>query len=276
MQPRARRDMLSRLAPILSDVCVNVDADLSFGVRCGPDDVIDLATRPTPAGVRLYDSVAGFTAPADWDAFGVVGLGTARTLSGQAPLPERLVVAHLADRHGWAMTTTGPPGGPYETVGPAAGGLLADACLRVLGLPTAPTSRSPLEFFARCWLTSLRDTGCSRQWSAVAAAFPGGGPRAHAGGGPIELVDHGRLMALSHGWGALRRACAEGELVEVDLPPQLAGWMDDAMFARWVCDGPGPFDVLVTEALAHLAVSVARKVAWVLRAWGLEPGAQET
>lgn len=275
MHPHSVGEVLARLAPLLSDACASSGTDFAVGVCLDTRGTIDLATKPSSPGVRLFDSIAGFLAPPEWQAFGVVGQGRARWLhpgsQGGAgePQPSELVVAHLRARDGTVVTTFGPPGGPYEANSGAPAGLLLDACLRVLSLPTPTAPYTPLEYFARSWLAALGQRPCTTEWSAVARAFPGGGPHGRLGSGPIELADHGRLVALTHGWDDLRRACADGHLPDTEVAPQVAAWMDDHMFARWVCEGPHRFDQLADETLARLAAPVARKVSWVLRAWGL-------
>lgn len=270
---------LAQLAIVLCHTVADVAVDVLVGVSFGPPQPpegageLQVAVQPTPPGVRLFDAVAGFIAPQEWDAFGVAGLGRASLMEAREAGYEERIVAHLVGRDGAAVSAIGPAAGPFELTSDAAGGFLADACRRALGLPsTAPDPPSPLGFWADAWLTALQRArpGALRSWEQVTAAFPGG-LSSRTAPSPLHLVEEGRRLALAHPWPELRTACADGRLVVDDLTPEVAAWMDDAMFACWAGEGAVPLATLAEDVVERLPPALGRRVSWVLRSWGVLP-----
>jgi hypothetical protein len=106
-----------------------------------------------------------------------------------------------------SLVTTGPHDPPV--------GHLADAMQRVLGLPTPPPPVPVDHLHARLWADRV-----------LAAVLAG------------ERVDRRRVRALQPGrsrsWADVRTACAAGAWGELGVDPEVAEWMDDGTFARWV------------------------------------------
>jgi hypothetical protein len=283
MRPNRRQKALTHLAVVLCEAVAGADHDAVVGARFERSADVELFLRPTDPGRSCLDVLLGFEAPASWDAVGVAAVGRAHVLE-PAPLPElqafgpgdALVVGFLTTRDRRCVTATGPPDGPFRAVHGSVVGRVADACARALGLPTTPPARaSPLHWWARCWLDELAArTTAGRPPTRSAErdeAFPAAS-RSVRGRDPVELSRSGRLLAVSHPWPELRRRCAAGEGPVGAISAPLATWMDDAMFARWLCDVAPPLPVLAREVGAALPVALARQLGWVLRSWGVADG----
>ncbi|MGQ0616062.1 MAG: hypothetical protein ACT4PW_03585 [Acidimicrobiia bacterium] len=153
-----------------------------------------VAVRPLPHDDDVVSALAGFTAPPDWRAIGLISEGWARPLTGMAtsagatgggdcsgvhdegavpgpgggrPRPGPHRVEHrsrartvmLVQRDGTTAVVVRTFGGrpqvmPRWAAG-VSGGRLHDFCLRALGLATAPPPRSTLELWAVAWLDDV-------------------------------------------------------------------------------------------------------------------------
>jgi hypothetical protein len=73
-------------------------------------------------------------------------------------------------------------------------------------------------------------------------------------------------------WGELRlRAAAGRRDPGIEVPGDLAAWMDDGMFARWVLGGLPPFPTLLQRCSRVLSLEVYRRVRRTLRTWNVDP-----
>jgi hypothetical protein len=176
----------------------------------------ELALRPLD-GDDVVRALAGFCAPAAWQAFGIVAPARAQPLDTDDP-PRPVVLAVFADRNGHRLDALKGFHGPGIVPGEGEGRLL-DACRRVLGLPTPAVEHRVALWLAFDWL--------DRTLAAVLAADIGEPPDWPT----IAALDPGPMYAgLS--WAQLRHGCASGALAVLGVDPVGAEWMDDGMFSR--------------------------------------------
>jgi hypothetical protein len=227
-----------------------------------------------------FDMLAGFTAPPHWRAAGVSTTGWAqrtgqggRRLTGPGDRePVRITV--LVDREGGAagVMRIGGAGGDTGEVVPLPGppeGEVADACRRALGLPTAPPPGSTLELWTLTWLDRLVDVAGRadaparlRTWAQVADLHAAAGPRRD----PVGLAAAAAALAEAWPWSRLR---AEPSVIEGPGPvprTDLAAWMDDGMWARWLLARLPGEDDLLAAVRAMLPSTLAAGVEAVVEA----------
>lgn len=242
-------------------------------------------------GAHPLDALMGFTAPPQWLALGVSSAGNARRLDAAGVSrdaagephtePERVRITLLLGRSGdaAALMRLGDevvplPGRPEGTV--------ADACRRALGLPTQPPPTSTLGLWTLTWLDRVvevaggADAGHRlRTWPQVAAMHPAARPlrrpsalsavAADRASDPAGLAVAAAGLADAWPWSRLRADPAVVDLPGPPVTPEIAGWMDDGMFARWLlADLPGEADLLAAVH-ALLPASLADDVELVVR-----------
>jgi hypothetical protein len=179
-------------------------------------------------------ALAGFRAPPQWRAFGVVAPAQARRLDDARP-PSRVTIAVLASRDGTTVSALDGLATPDE---PGEGRLL-DACLRVLDLPTAPPQHSTALWSALHWLDAVlatvlaADLGERPSWAELAA------------------LDVASAYA-TRPWRDARDACAVGRLGVPGIDPAAAEWMDDGMFSREAISAYPPMLEMLTDLDALL------------------------
>jgi hypothetical protein len=245
-----------------------------------------LAWFPVVGG-HPFDLLAGFTAPPHWWAVGVSSTGRAHRLDDEGrrltgpDVSERVRVTVLIDRSGGAAgvmrladDVVPLPGRPEGTV--------ADACRRVLGLPTAPPPPSTLVLWTLTWLDRLVDAASRADastrlttWADVADLHAAAGPTVGRPGcapDPVSLAASAAALAEAWPWSRLRAEPAVADVPGPPLPPELAAWMDDGMLARWLLSRvPGEAD-LMAAVHALLAPVLADGVEAVVRAAADDPG----
>jgi hypothetical protein len=275
----------------LMALALAADADLSAAAVGGALlRISDLApaarafTWISLEGGHPLEVLMGFRAPRHWRLIGVSCTGEARQVRrarrspGTLPEGDAVTVTLLVDRGGDAACVvrrgdevTPMPGRPEGTV--------ADACRRALDLPTAPPPGSTLGLWTLTWLDRLVDVAsradaCSRltTWAQVAELHPAVGRLTGeiAGvSGPAALAASAWALAETWTWARLRADPAVVELPGRPPSPQLAAWMDDGMWARWLLSRlPGRADLLAAVR-ALLPVRLAEGVEVVTQAaWG--------
>jgi hypothetical protein len=241
----------------------------------------DMAIVPLPG--HPLDELLGFLAPPDWLAVGLHCLGRAHQLDdtfdlhsqgyslvpasgddGPAPIDVRFTIA--VDRFGngaglmrHGATTTQLSGLPD--------GLLGDVCRRALRLPTTSPPGSTAELWLRVWIDRIvesicfdnRGRGQPRTFAELTALHPAalGTTRVPAAEAllatshPPDVAEATELVAEEWPWSRLRRDPA---VVETEGPPlrrDLALWMDDGMFARWLLADVPPLGLLL-DTVAQL------------------------
>ena len=263
-----------------------------------PDGELELGLLTLEDGAHPLGFLAGFEAPPSWWALGVVCRGQARHADepGHPPVPVR--VTQLVSRQGTWASSWGPaddldlPGAVADgctdgDAGDAPTGRVDDALRRALGLPTPPPPASTTPLWAAQWLDALvvdavgpapgRRTRRRRPLAALLAAHPAVtafdlDPQQLT---VTSLVAAGERLAGWRRWSNLRRSCAEGRWHDPEVPADVAGWLDDGAYARWVLGAYPDLAQLrgtLGELLAPSALSVIDDA---LAVWGLavDPGA---
>lgn len=234
-------------------------------------------------GAHPLELLLGFVAPPHWRAVGVSCAGHAHRLDpGGMVRPaaaehDAVTVTVLIDRSGAAAGVLRRAGAVTELPGRPEG-VVADACRRALALPTGPPPASTLELWTAAWLDRVvalasRSDGRSRlrTWSAVAtlhAAVGAPGHRPEAAVDPVALAAAARALAEAWPWARLRR---DPSVADVPGPPparQLAAWMDDGMWARWLLARLPAVDDLLAAVRALLPPVLADGVELVVAATG--------
>ena len=252
-------------------VSLEPDADdpdgLAFGFRVLPD------------GAHPLDHLLGFVAPPSWWALGLVCYGwaappdaTARSRPSLHPSRRRVRVVTLLGRDGDERATATLDDG--TVIDEPGVGTVTDALRRCLGLPTTAPPVSTAELFAALWLGRVAAAPDRLSWAEAARLHPAlavleaGGHRPQ----PEELVAAGRALHRAMSWSELRlRAAAGRRDPGVEVPADLAAWMDDGMFARWVLGGLPSFPELVHRCRRVLSPEVLRRLRRVLRGWNVDP-----
>lgn len=236
----------------------------------------------------------GWRAPHDCIAVGMVATGRARVtghseetsggLSSSSELADRvndaggvlsLRMACVVSRDGevgWWMEL---PDSTLRTEPPAAGRML-DVLLRCFNLPTPPPDDPASEIHSAAWLASVIDGGMSSDrrltWSDVEQLHPLARVLAGDLDVRVELSDEGddvareqfegllRIAAAACSWEEIRMQAARGELKPF-IEPELAAWMDEGMFSRWLSAIIPSIDHLLEATRPLLVPSAARRLA---------------
>jgi hypothetical protein len=242
--------------------------------------------HPSPGdgfGLRLMDDPGGFlawSAPPQCLAVGMVATGRAHVadapIEARIPLSPGLIpgirMSCLVTRRGevtWRMTL--PDGRSFDDA-PQEGRLL-DCLKRCFGLPTPPPPVGAGHLLSVFWLGAIIDeqrrAARPLTWREVARLHPAAqmmsasGP---AGVGSPDLPDLIRRSAAAWSWEALRLQAENGSWARELVSPDLAAWMDEGMFARWVLNAlPAP-EELVDRVRPRLAPSTARRLAHAVKA----------
>ncbi len=245
-------------------------------------DGFDLGLRPID-DMSVVDALSGFTAPADWLALGVITEGNARHLVERTDQPRRVRCVHVVDRTGASASTLRLQGDDTTVLdGQTPEGRIDDVCRRALGLETAPASTTSLAIWAAIWLdrilttTAAAEPGSRTTWTAAAELHPAVSMILHdctpswQRKATDSIVRLGEILAEVHSWSVLRAACATGEWPVDHIEPEVAEWLDDGAFSRWVLGGFPPLPVLVQAVGATTPPSVSRRVRAALRGWNLD------
>jgi hypothetical protein len=290
-------DRLDRLVTLLDAACradgwhqphrlVSVEVEPPVEGEDGAGDgspSLAFGFRVLGAGEHPLDHLLGFVAPASWTAMGLVcfgwasppadpGAGVGGGRPSQHPDRRRVRVVTLLDRRGDERATATLDDG--TVVDEPGAGTVSDALRRCLGLATPPPPVGSGELFAAMWLSAIAASSRRLTWGEAVALHPAmhgsvdGGRRRQ----PEELVSCGRALHRAMPWGELRLRAASGRRdVGIGVAPDIAAWMDDGMFARWVLGGLPPFPLLLQRCSTVLAAEVLRRVRRTLRAWNLDP-----
>jgi hypothetical protein len=242
--------------------------------------------RTLEPGQHPLDVLLGFVAPKAWIGMGVVCFGWAspapdadlvRGTAGNRPSahPERrrVRVVTLLDRLGREQATAALDDG--TVVDEPGSGTVSDALRRCLRLATPPPPVGSSELFGALWLSAIANAGSQPglSWHQVANLHPALQHLASCGQRPRpeELVARGRALHRTLTWEELRLRAAAGLDDGVAIPGDLAAWMDDGMFARWVLAGLPPLPLLLHRCAQLVDRDVLRRIRRTLRAWNLDP-----
>jgi hypothetical protein len=275
-------DVLDRLADTMTEIVAEDDGPaLAVGVRRDGDDV-ELAIRSLPG--HPASDLLGYSAPAEWWAFGLAARGTARPWpDGEGPgtdpepgvLGARLTLVYIVTRDDRTLARFTVDGRPTTEIGSDGIGAIPDTCRRVLGLSTDPPTESPLGFHARCWLDAVvASCDADATWPQVARCHPAVNAVASSDD-PISALaaDHvgmiGRLAARVRGWEDLRLEWSQDTQGGLGLTAAEMRWMDEGMFSRWCLGSAAPLAVLLERCTERLPERHVRRVRAVLDEWGL-------
>ena len=262
-----------------------LDGSLLIRLEAAPDG-------PTVGVVHLdcgtrhpVDALLGLRAEPSWKMVGIVAHARVhrlappddgappsighRTQPGTVPVPVR--ITHVVARDGTVASTVRHLDGS-ERIDELSGGEghLVDACQRILGLPTAPPPVPPLHWYAACWLDALlaevaADPRGVPTWAAAARLHP---LALRRGGTPEQFARQIRSVAGAASWNRLRGRAITGDGAW-PVGREIAEWMDNGMFARWLlAELPDPVDLLIDLA-GLLPAPVVRGLVVVLESWDL-------
>ncbi|MDQ1402975.1 MAG: hypothetical protein QOG03_1291 [Actinomycetota bacterium] len=262
-----------------------------------PPTLVKIEPDPdNPDGFRLglldapgdpYSTLAGFRAPSDWMAMGMVTAGwtyppdiaeavdfeRARFLPvppSQHPRRLRVRTAYLCTQSGRAYGRTVVSDG--RTVDePPSSGRMVDAFRRAFALPTDPPPTDVAELFTLRWLTNIaavaRLDGRTLGWDEAAALHDA---VAMLDLEPDDLEAAARALHKTGTWELLR----EGTAAEKGLSPIIkashAAWMDEGMFAREVLAHYPSVPILLDELTDAVGAGTARRVRTLIRSWGID------
>lgn len=163
-----------------------------------------------------------------------------------------------------------------DSTAPVAG-FTADACRRVLGLPTAPTDARPAAWSLAPWLDQILEDALaspcrahSLGWEQLVSRHP---CAAHLDASADAAALVSQLAATSPSWEALRRAVADrvpwevagGSAAAALCSAERAAWLDAPAFARHLTGSLPDPSVLAGVVCSLLDDSLAERLCEVLR-----------
>jgi hypothetical protein len=277
-------------APVLDHLVreiaeAHADSTHATLIRARPTpDGVDVGLCALPEGVHPAEALVGHVVPQRWAVSGVVAPARARPLEDAAATGTgtSTTVAMLVGRDGHvtscALGVEGVEAGRQAPVG-----RIPDLLLRTLGRPTPPPPLPSVEWWRAHWLDAL---------VSVAADDPEGAPdpeNALTGTLPPELV-HALVddptLTGPDGWARMRALASAADPPDAPGPaavreaitpfvdPEVAGWMDDGCFARWLLDALPTVDELLELAAALVTPGLFVQLCQVCgRRGGVDPAA---
>lgn len=189
--------------------------------------------------------------------------------------PGRVRIALLIDREGRVVSRTTLADGTILEEPPACGRVI-DILRRCLGLPTEAPEIGPEALLAAVWVARILETGVGDasplDWEQVARLHPAMTALATSGEevGAEHLETAIRAASRAWSWENLRSQAAEGACPYQSVSPELARWMDEGMFSRWVLESCPSVDSLLGQAsTGRLSASTGRRLRHVLKRTGL-------
>lgn len=207
------------------------------------DGDVELGLRELPHHAHPMSALLGFVAPESWVAMGAVVYGWAAPMANVRPSRHRnrrrVRCTALVDRSGReAVTTSMDDGAVIDSPGE---GRMSDALKRCMGAATAPPP--PVSELADAlWLESVLD--------AAAEQAVGAFTWEHAMN--LRPTDEDTITTS---WPRLREMAARS-----GVWGDLATWMDDGMFARWMLGERPSVGDLLRQVDARLPRPVARRI----------------
>jgi hypothetical protein len=222
------------------------------------------------------DGLVGWVATADCQAVGVVATGRLRPMDDAPPgvkglARDQIRMACLVARDGdVACKILLPDGKTMED--PPSDGRMLDCLRRCFALPTPPPPVGPARIQVVAWLAAVLEyaEGARRpvSWSEVTRLHPVARVLGvELGGSCSELVPGLiRMAGSAWSWEEFRLQAQREPYLEDIVDPDLAGWMDEGMFARWVLSDLPSADELLATLRPQLAPSAARRLAHAVHA----------
>ena len=193
--PSPDRDALLALATLANEQLAGDAGGALLRVHQAASGADCLAWLPLH-GAHPLEALLGYVAPPEWRAIGVCAPGRAHSADGTDDVTATLLV----DRAG-ATASILRRGDDREVMPGRPDGVLADACRRALGLPTAPPPWSSLMLWTLAWLDRIVEADGAR---------PPGLPSLVVGGGrpppPRQLAARATRSALALDAAALAEA----------------------------------------------------------------------
>jgi hypothetical protein len=250
---------------------------------------VDLLLRPLEG--HPVEVLTGFVAPAAWSALGVLVPGRSFHLpdadeSVGQPLGdrERVAIAYVVARDGASASACRRPDGTVWThaaasLADAAFGRVDDVLRRALDLPTHPPEIPPVELWARLWLDRVLADVAARptkpwSWPTIALLHPaaqlvlddlsGCAPEvAESMPRLAEMLGHGRS------WTDLRLDHASADWETPAIPADVAEWMDNGIFSRWLLDAVPPCGDTLVHLRDLLPQRLITRIERTLHGWGV-------
>ena len=186
------------------------------------------------------ETLIGVVAPEHWDAVGLTCGSFRRDLvTGHRTSVQTTV---LADRSASYAGVVDDGQGPPKTLADISAGVMADALLRVLELPT-PDPPVPIGYLVEsAWLDAiaavvLGQPGAVRSWATVADLHPlATGERPGEPGMCLSVAV--QALQTESSWARMLQLWAANATVARHQPPDMqtvpiGSWFDDGSFARW-------------------------------------------
>jgi hypothetical protein len=239
-----------------------------------PNGTVDIGYKDLD-GEHAGDALLGVRAPSEWWALATITNGWAAPMSdddlvlaprGQVatrpsshPDATRVRSITVVTRNGEIVSRMHSADGTIHTDEPGSGFVL-DAMLRVFELPTPPPAIPVQELYISLWLTLVSRAGVTAAdarrppltWRQAIRLHPAISDSLPTTTTPAALASSvaGALDRLD--WPTVRRWARRGSLQSL-CEPDLARWMDDGIFARWLLGQMAPLPLLVERAERALA-----------------------
>ena len=235
----------------------------AFLVRVEPgpsNEEFDLGLRTIDDHPLEY--LLGFTAPDEWAALGTCSEGWMASMdSGTRPSQSkgrrRVRSICVVSRDGPVASGVHAAGGELTPMPDHVVGMIPDALRRALRLPTAPPDLPVTEYFASLLLGRIiNDADQSGLRIGLAEIRP-------------QLAELDELAGQAT-WECIRSAVAHaGPHPQNPLDPDVADWMDEGMFARWMTANVVPYELLLDDLKGCVTPSAFTEIRVILRRWGL-------
>lgn len=190
---------------------------------------VDLFIKPEE---NLEEALLCSEAPQDWEAMVILAEGLAREEDGSSM---DVVTGYGLGRNGEEasviMSVEGTKVSHMQSHGK-----FPDLVRRCLGLETMPCMEQPIDMMVRQWLAAIlvmsERTGGIDSWqeAALCHAMCEKGDKTPS---PKELAAAAQKMCARGSWEVIRRAVAEGSIKNEEISAEMAGWMDEGIFARY-------------------------------------------
>ena len=236
--------LLSAVASLIDRGSTAHDGHLLVHLDGPTHPAVTINVKPLDGSVHPFTVLAGFCAPAGWQAVGVRARGQARHLDRPAAPAAPTAITFLVDRRGQEASLLRLDDIVTELDGPAEG-TIPDLCRRVLGLPTPPPPASVQVLWSSVWLDRVLQRWCQphrrrdlvASWAHVAALHPAVGHATELDlrrlAEPATVVALARAHSHQSSWAVLRGHPDLVPLPDGPLDAAVAAWMDDGFFARW-------------------------------------------
>ena len=230
-----------------------------------PPDFLELGMKEIEG--HPLDTLLGFTAPPEWQALGVCSEGWMAPMgSGKRPSQSKgrmrmRTTAIMSRADAVVVSGVRKAGEDFELMPDGeCVGMIPDALRRALGLPT-PLPELPFTHWVAVMLFGL--------------IIGDGGKHRRVGWAQLRpKLESYEAVGNEGTWDFMRKLATKRSDVQVDLSPDVAAWMDEGIFARWVVGGLPPYDALLEDARRVCTPEAFSQLRRLLRRWGLRTRVQ--